>query len=108
MEPKQRRFSVGYVIAAVVALMLIQSYVLAPHPENLPYSDFRTLLKKGKVSDLTLSKQTITGTLAASGLEGLLPKEKLDELKRAGKGTHRFVTTRVDDPELVRDLEARN
>ena len=37
-----------------------------------------------------------------TGLEGLLPKEKLEELKRAGGGTHQFATARVDDPGLVR------
>ena len=108
MEPKQRRFSIGYTIATLVALLLIESYLFAPHPETLAYSDFMRLLKAGKVSDLTLSKQAIRGTLAANGLEAFLPREKLDELKQAGKGTHRFVTTRVDDPELVRVLEAAN
>src|SRR2546426_4038730 len=108
MEPKQRRFSVGYTIGTIIALLLIQSYLFAPHPETLAYSDFIRLLKAGKVSDLTLSNQTIWGTLAASGLEGLLPKEKLAELQQGGKGPYRFVTTRVDDPQLVQELEAAN
>ena len=108
MEPKQRKFSVGYVIATVLALVLIQSILFAPHAENLSYSEFKLLVKKGKVSDLVLDKQTITGTLAAEGLEGLLPKEKIEELKRSGGGAHRFVTARVDDPGLVAELEAAN
>ena len=65
-------------------------------------------MKKGKVGNLALDKQTISGTLAAEGLETLLPKEKLEELKRGGGGTHRFVTARVDDPGLVADLEQAN
>jgi hypothetical protein len=68
MEPKQRRFSVGYTIGTIIALLLIQSYLFAPHPETLAYSDFIRLLKAGKVSDLTLSNQTIWGTLAANGM----------------------------------------
>jgi cell division protease FtsH len=108
MEPKQRTFSVGYVIATVLALVLIQSILLAPHAESLSYSEFKTLVKKGKVSDLVLDRQTISGTVAAEGLEGLLPKAKLEELKRSGGGPHRFVTTRVDDPGLVAELEAAN
>ena len=106
MEPKQQHFSIAYIVAAVIVLLLIQSLLFGPHPENLAYSDFRALLKHGKVSDLTLDRQTITGTLAPTGLDGLLPKEKLDELKRFGKATHRFVTARVEDPTLVPDLEA--
>src|SRR6267378_3582806 len=106
MEPKQKNFTVWYFVAAAVALMLVQALVLAPHVENLSYSEFKSLVAKGKVTNLVIAKQVISGTLAAEGLEGLLPKEKLDELKRYGGGVHQFVTARVDDPALVTDLEA--
>jgi len=106
MEPKQKNFTVWYFVAAAVALMLVQALVLAPHVENLSYSEFKSLVTKGKVANLVIARQVITGTLAADGLEGLLPKEKLDELKRYGGGVHQFVTARVDDPALVADLEA--
>src|SRR2546422_1883116 len=108
MEPKQRRFSIRYTIVTIVAMLVIEAILFAPHPETLAYSDFVRLLKAGKVSDLTLSKEAIRGTLAANGLEAFLPKEKLAQLRQAGTGTHRFVTTRVDDPELVPALEAAN
>jgi cell division protease FtsH len=108
MEPKRQRFSIGYFIAALTALFLLQSVLFAPHAENLSYSEFKALVKKGKVSDLVLDKQTISGTLAADGLEGLLPKDKLDQLKRSGAGPHQFTTARVDDPGLVAELEAAN
>ena len=108
MEPKHQKFSVGYFLAALIALFLLQSLLFAPHAENLSYSEFKTLVKKGKVSNLLLDKQTITGTLAGEGLEGLLPKDKLEELKRYGGGDHRFITTRVEDPGLVPELEAAN
>ena len=108
MPPEQRQFSLRYSIVAMIVLFLIEAYLFAPRAETLAYSDFIKLVKAGKVSDVTLSSHMIAGTLAANGLEAFLPKDKLDELRRAGKGTHRFVTTRVDDPELVRDLEAAN
>jgi cell division protease FtsH len=108
MEPKQQKFSIGYFIAALIVLFLLQSVLFAPHAETLSYSEFKALAKKGKVSNLVLDKQTISGTLATDGLEGLLPKEKLEELKRAGGATHRFATARVDDPGLVAELEAAN
>ena len=47
MEPKPRRFSVGYTIGTIIALLLIQSYLFGPHPETLAYSDFNSLLKAG-------------------------------------------------------------
>ena len=108
MHAKQQKFSIGYSIALVLALLLLQAVFLRPHAENLSYSEFKALARKGKVSNLVLDKQTITGTLPAEGLEGLLPMEKLEELKRAGAGAHPFVTARVDDPGLVAELEAAN
>ncbi|MFQ5852168.1 MAG: ATP-dependent zinc metalloprotease FtsH [Candidatus Binatia bacterium] len=108
MEPKQQKFSINYFILALVALMLIQSLLFGPHTENLSYSDFKALVKKGSVSNLVVGKQTITGKLSAEGLENVLPKGKIEELKQYGQGEHRFVTPRVDDPGLVAQLEAAN
>src|ERR1051325_11550524 len=108
MESKQQKFSIGYFIAAMIALFLLQSVLFSPHAETVSYSEFKALVKKGKVSNLVLGKQTITGTLAADGIEGVLPKEKIEELKRAGGETHPFTTERVDDPGLVAELEAAN
>jgi cell division protease FtsH len=108
MESKHQKFSIGYLVAALIALFLLQSVLLATHAETLSYSEFKALAKKGKVSNLVLDKQTISGTVATDGLEGLLPKEKIEELKRAGGGAPRFTTARVDDPGLVAELEAAN
>ena len=106
MEPKQRAFSMWYTVAAMLLFFGIQAILLTPHPETVSYSEFKSLVKANKVSDLMLYKDTITGTLALTGLEGVLPKEKIEEIKRAGKGAPGFVTTRVEDPGLVPELEA--
>lgn len=106
MEPKQRAFSMWYTVAAMLLFFGIQAILLAPHPETVSYSEFKSLVKANKVSDLMLYKDTITGTLALTGLEGVLPKEKIEEIKRAGKGAPGFLTTRVEDPGLVPELEA--
>jgi hypothetical protein len=66
----------------------------------------KSLVAKEKVGNLVLGKQVITGTVAADRLEGLLSKEKIDELRRYGGGVHRFVAARVDDPRIVAELEA--
>src|SRR3990172_8696913 len=98
MEPKQQKFSVGYFIAALVVLLLLQSFLFAPHRENLSYSEFKMLVKKGKVAYLLLENRVFTGPLAPGAHEGLLPKEKLEAPKRPGGDTHAFITARVDDP----------
>ena len=106
METRQQRFSIGYVILVLLVLLTMQSLFLRPHEANLTYSEFKTLVAKGKVSDLTLERDTITGTLMPEGLEGLLSQDKIAELKTYGNGAHRFVTVRVEDPQLVAELEA--
>ncbi len=106
MESRRQKLSIGYFVLAFLALWLLQWALFAPHTETLGYSEFKALVRKGKVSDLVLDRETITGTLAADGLEGLLPPQKLAELKRAGGSTHRFVTARVEDPGLAAELEA--
>ncbi len=106
MEQRQKQFSLWYFLAAIAVMLAIQNLFFGPHAANLSYSEFKTLLKAGKVSDLTLEERAIRGKLKPEGLEGLLPKEKLEELKKFGQGEHRFVTVRVNDPTLVQELEA--
>jgi cell division protease FtsH len=105
MQPTQQKFSIVYVILAFVGLLLLQALLFGPHTENLSYRDFKTLLKADKVEDLAIGERTITGRLKTEGLEGLLPKEKIEELQRFGKGEHRFITVRVEDPPLISELE---
>ena len=104
---KQQQFSAWYFLVAFLLILAMQNFLFAPHAENLAYSEFKTLLKAGKIDDVALGERAISGTFKPEGLEGLLPKEKLEELKRNGEGgEHRFVTVRVDDPDLVKELDA--
>jgi len=64
--------------------------------------------QEGQGRQSHLGKETISGTLSTDGLEGLLPKESVEELKRLGGATRPFVTARVDDPGLVAELEQAN
>jgi cell division protease FtsH len=106
MEPKQRTFSMWYTVVAMLVLLGIQAFLLVPHPESMSYSEFKALLRAGKVSELGLYRDTIEGTFSPTGLEGVLSKEKIDEITRSGKSAPDFVTTRVEDPGLVPELEA--
>jgi len=107
MENRQQ-FSIWYFIAVFLLLMAVQNYVFAPHTETLSYDSFKALLKAGKLTDVTVGERTLKGGIVNVGLEELLPKEQLDELRKSGDGPHRFVTVRVDDPDLIKELEAAN
>jgi cell division protease FtsH len=108
MELKQRKFAIGYLGITLLAILAFQLPLFGSQATNVSYSEFKALAKKGKVSNLTLDRETVSGTLSTDGIEALLPKEKLEELKRSSGDTHRFVAARVEDPGLVAELEQAN
>jgi len=105
MEKQQQQFSLWYFLIVFLLILAMQSFLFAPHAENIDYSEFKALLKAGKVENIALGELAITGTFKLEGLEGLLPKERLEALKRDDGGEHRFTTVRVDDPALIGELE---
>ena len=106
MEPKQQ-FSIWYFLIAFLVIVALQEFVMSPtHVNNLPYSDFKALLKAGKISNVGLGETVITGTLNNEGLEGVLSGETAEQLRKLGRGEHRFTSVRVNDPALVQELGA--
>ena len=108
MQLRKDQFSLWYFLAAFFAILLLRDAFLPRHTETLAYSEFKTLLRAGRLSDIVLTDDSVSGRLADTGLDGLLPKERLEEIGRLGAGEHRFVTVRVEDPSLVSALEAAN
>jgi cell division protease FtsH len=104
MENKHQ-FSIWYFVVAFLALVAIQEFLFSP-VHNLAYSDFKALVKAGKVKDVVIGEQIISGTMIGDGLESILPGKSSEELKKLGEGEHRFATLKVNDPALVQDLEA--
>ncbi len=102
---KKQQFSIWYVFLAVLVLLWMQTYLVS-HSENLAYSDFKTLLKDGKLENLSVSDVDIRGTARTDALIALLPQAKIEALQRTGEGRHAFVTIRVQDDELTAALEA--
>jgi cell division protease FtsH len=90
MEPRQQKFAVGLFAIVLIAMFALQSAFFASRPASVSYSEFKTFVKRGKVSNLTVGKETISGTLSTDGADGP------------------FVTARVDDPGLVAELEQAN
>ena len=82
--------SLWYGLGLLLVLGLAQVYFLAPAGKTLPYSEFKTLLKNGEIAEVAVSGQTIHGTL----------KNETDKTKG-------FTTTRVEDPKLTEELEAK-
>ena len=84
--PTRRPSSWWYGLVFVLLLGLAQLYTMPPAAKSIPYSEFKSQLKAGNVSDVVINEQIIRGTS-----------------KQDGKT---FSTTRVEDPKLTEELEA--
>jgi cell division protease FtsH len=61
---REHHINFWYVIAALVAVMVIQDFVLeATQTKTVPYSEFEQLVDQGAVSDLVVGPNRITGML---------------------------------------------
>ena len=88
--PPKAHFSIWYILIAFLLFTYLQQYFLSRKKvETIPYGQFKQALAEGNVSKLTIGPENITGTL----------KEK-DE-----KPGQQFTTIRVDDPNLVKELD---
>ena len=91
-EKKTKNFTFLYFIIAIVGIFLIHSFLsFRSEIKTVPYSEFKTLVTQNKISDLLIDNEKIQGNLT----------------KEDGKQV-KFVTSRVEDPDLVKDLQKAN
>ena len=60
MDPKQKQFSIWYILLALWALLLFQLF-LTPFlsPTEIPYSEFKEALQAGQVEEVSISENKI-------------------------------------------------
>jgi len=91
---KHHKFSIWYVVLGIWVVLLIQNYLgSALAIKTIPYSQFLSLLKENKVTEVAITQNQIQGKLILNGSE-------------TGK-TQMFKTVRVD-PEISKLLEQHN
>jgi cell division protease FtsH len=87
---KQHKFSLWYVILGIWVVLIVQNYIASMYAAQvIPYSQFLSLLKAGKVAEIAISANQIQGKMKVDGA----PNE-----------TQPFKTIRVD-PDLSKMLE---
>jgi len=86
--PPKTRFSLWYFIVAMLLFSYLQQYISSAKVETIPYSQFKQSIAQGIVANLTVGPENISGTLT-------------------GKSNQEFVTVRVNDPDLVKELDER-
>jgi cell division protease FtsH len=85
---KKTHFTIWYFVIAFIIILLIQNYVMTRKTEDvIPYSEFKELLRTDKIKDLTINPESINGT---------------------EKSERRFQAVRVEDPDLVKELETHH
>jgi cell division protease FtsH len=91
-DPSQRKvhFSIWYFIAALLVIMWLQTLVAEQQTNRVSYSELKDMIKSGKVESVVIGSDKITATL------------------KDGKEPNRSVSAlRVEDPDLVKELEAQ-
>ena len=85
---KKAHFTIWYFVIAFLIILLIQNYIVTRRAEDvIPYSEFKESLRTGKIKDLTLTQESISGE------------------RETERGLRRFQTIRVEDSDLVKELE---
>src|SRR5215471_3035567 len=80
-----------YGLALLLLLGIAQAYYMTPPGRAIPYSEFKQIVKSGDVAEISIGDQSIRGTL-----------------KSGDAKTKAFTVTRVEDPKLTEELEAKN
>jgi len=88
---KKAHFTIWYFVIAFLIILLVQNYLVTRKTEDvIPYSEFKDSLRTGKIKDLTITQESISGE------------------RETEKGLRRFQAVRVEDSDLVKDLEANH
>lgn len=86
---KTKKFTFLYFFFVLLILGLLNGYLYTKSEiKTLQYSEFKELITKGKISGVAIDKETIEGELS------------LEDGKKI-----KFLTVRVEDPELIKDLQ---
>jgi cell division protease FtsH len=108
MQKRQQQFSIGYFVLALIIILGLQTYFATATVEPISYSEFKSLVKNRQVANLVIGEKTIRGEIKPDAVKQALPAERLKTLEeevREGKKSLPFVVVRVEDPELIADLE---
>ncbi len=90
---KKITFSLWYLLLILWGLVILYGYLTPQRQIKLTYSEFKDLLQEGRIVEVTIGEEEIEG------------KALLDKEGQRQEG--RFVTVRVDDPDLVKELRAK-
>ncbi len=86
--PPKAHFSIWYFLIVFLTVSYLQQYYFSRKVETIPYSQFKQYIADGNIAKLTIGPENINGTLK-------------------GEPVQKFTTIRVNDPDLVKELDER-
>ncbi len=96
---RQMRFSLSYIVTALIVLWLFQEFILAPlllqQARQISYSEFRQKLAAGQIVSVTIGERDILGQMKNPDPEGQPELVPFDTVFAPGS-----------DPKLIEDLQA--
>jgi cell division protease FtsH len=106
MNKNAPQMSAWYFVALVVLMILLmQNFITPGGVETIGYGQFKSLLKKGQISDVVVGETSIRGTLKPGALSQITSQKKIEDIGETAKTSQPFIVIRVEDPALIADLE---
>ncbi|HVN83695.1 MAG TPA: ATP-dependent zinc metalloprotease FtsH [Candidatus Binatia bacterium] len=102
---KRARFSVWYFIAAFGLLLLLNTYLIREQVGEITYAQFKQLVEAGKVTDVVIGPDYVTGRFTTTDLSKELPESQVRQLQQFGGTERYFRVVRVEDPKLIETLD---
>ena len=118
MDKRQQQLSFWYVLAAVGFVFFLQWYFWAPEVSTIDYSEFKALVRAGKIQDVVIGSETVEGSTDLAAAKAILPASTVEALQQqqvlapasAPASTqprlYRVMARRVEDPQLTAQLDA--
>ena len=90
------RFSLWYILGALLLLAALQSFVTSPGAKKISYAEFIQLVEDGQIRQVSIGEGRLTAY------------QNLPDPAATGRGRGQtYLVNRVDDPELVNFLKER-
>ena len=81
--------AIWYILAFLMLMALASAWLSTPGGRAITYSEFKEAVRAGQVAEVVVGEQTVRGTY-----------------KRESNGSLNFNTTRIEDPDLIKELDA--
>lgn len=102
---KRLRFSIWYFLVALALVFLVHTFLVEEDAGQITYAQFKQLVDAGKVTDVVIGTDYVSGKLTTLEVEGILSPEHIQRLKQLSGTTYYFRAVKVEDPKLVEELE---